>query len=204
MSCHVFAIKCRDTHDVSWLTTAHEDEIVEAPLSREGHHKIKPNTVLNYIKYMSDVDRSNQMSYYLFERKTIKWWKKLFFHLFHLVIVNAHILHTKPQRKISVAGTKIQVKGQTRSPAGRIVGRNHFLHRSPVTHGKLEGKRQRSCHMCAKRSIRPGKPWRNALQHTAEMRCRALYRAVFWNVSHKTALLGVTVIFIFSGSATNP
>jgi hypothetical protein len=28
----------------------------------------------------------------------MKWWKKLFFHLLDLAVVNAHILHTKTNK----------------------------------------------------------------------------------------------------------
>ena len=94
------AVKWKDIHDVSFLTTAHEDALVEAPSSRGAYRKIKPAAVLDYNKYKTGVDRSNQMlSYYSFERKTIKWWKKLFFHLFDLAVVNAHILHNKTSKK---------------------------------------------------------------------------------------------------------
>jgi len=69
--------------------------------------------------------------------------EKLFFHLFDLVIINAHILHNKTSKKkmsleifykkfaerlLASAGTEIQVQGQTNSPAGRLVGRDHFLY----------------------------------------------------------------------------
>ena len=87
------AIKWKDIRDVFFLTTAHVYVyvLVEAPSSREAHHNIKPAAVLDYNKYKTGVDRSDQMlSYYSFERKTIKWWEKLFFHLFDLVVVNAH------------------------------------------------------------------------------------------------------------------
>jgi hypothetical protein len=109
------------------------------------------------------------LSYYSFERKTIKWWKKLFFHLFDLAVVNAHILQNKtsnkqmsleifyekvPEGLLASACTEIQVQGQSSSPAGRLVGRDHFLYRIPVTHAKLEGKSQRSCRVCAERSKR--------------------------------------------------
>jgi len=36
---HLLAIKWKDIHDVFVLTTAHEDVLVEAPLSRGAHHK---------------------------------------------------------------------------------------------------------------------------------------------------------------------
>ena len=106
------------------------------------------------------------LSHYSFERKSVKWWKKLFFHLFDLVVGNAHILHNKTSKKkmseifyekvaeglLARAGTAIQVQGQTSSPAGRLVGTDHFLYRIPVTHAKVEGTSQRSCHVCAERS----------------------------------------------------
>jgi hypothetical protein len=94
---------------------------------------IKPAAVSVY-KYKTGVDRSDQMlSYYSFERKTRKWWEKLLFHLFDLVIVNAHIFHNKTSKKkvslevfyekvakglLAYAGTGIEVQGQTSSNAG--------------------------------------------------------------------------------------
>jgi hypothetical protein len=81
------------------------------------------------------------LSYNSFARKTIKWWKKLFFHLFDLVMVNALILHNKSSKKkmsleifyekvteglLTSAGTENQTQGQNSSPAGRLVGRDHF------------------------------------------------------------------------------
>lgn len=40
----------------------------------------KPNVVINYIKYMGGVDRADQLvSTYCFLRKSLKWWRKLFF-----------------------------------------------------------------------------------------------------------------------------
>jgi len=85
----LLTIKWKDIRDVFFLTTANEDVLVEAPLSRGAHHKIKLDALLDYNKYKTGVNRLDQMlSYYSFERMTIKWWKKLFFHLFDLVVVN--------------------------------------------------------------------------------------------------------------------
>jgi ribosomal protein S14 len=98
--------------------------------------------------------------------------------------------------------TEVQVQGQPSSPAGRLVGRDHFLYRIPVTHVKLEGKSQRSCRVCAERSKhQTGKTEEMHNNVLAKMRCRTLCRAVFRSVSYQTELLGVTVTFIFSGSA---
>jgi hypothetical protein len=118
-----------------------------------AHHKIKPATVLDY-KY--SVERSDQMlSHYTFERKT-KLWRKCFFHLLDLVVVNAHIFITNQARKIRrwkfsmkkspkgvllpTDGTEMQVQG----PAGRLVGRDYSIYSIPATHAKLAGKSQHS------------------------------------------------------------
>ena len=55
------AIKWKDVRDVLLLTTAHEDELVEAPSSSGAHNKIKPAVVLDYNKNKTGVDRSDQM-----------------------------------------------------------------------------------------------------------------------------------------------
>jgi hypothetical protein len=55
---------------------------------------------------------------------------------------------------LTSAGTEPQVQGRTSSPAGRLIGRDHFLYRIPATHSTLKGKCQRSCRMCAERSKR--------------------------------------------------
>jgi len=112
------------------------------------HHKIKLAAVLDFNK-CTGVDRSDQMpSYYSFESKTIKCWKKLFFHLFDLVVVNAHILHNKTSKKnislevfyervaeglLASVRMEIQMQDQTSSPAGRLLGKDHFLYSIPVT-----------------------------------------------------------------------
>jgi hypothetical protein len=49
---------------------------------------------------------------------------------------------------IASAGTDIQEQGHTSSPAGRLVGTNHFLYRISATRAKPEGKSQQLCHVC--------------------------------------------------------
>ena len=55
---------------------------------------------------------------------------------------------------LASAGMEIQAIGQTSNPAGRLVGTDHFLYRIPATHGKPEGKVQRSCRVCAEKGKR--------------------------------------------------
>jgi len=78
------------------------------------HHQVdhnkKQTTLLDYNKYKTSEDILDQMlSYYSFERKLIKWWKKLFLHLYYLAVVSAHILHTKTNKK-DFTGNFVQKK----------------------------------------------------------------------------------------------
>lgn len=56
-----------------------------------NHEHLKPATYVSYNSSKTGVDKQDQMaSYYPFSRKTIKWWKKLFFWLFQIGVVNAY------------------------------------------------------------------------------------------------------------------
>ena len=55
---------------------------------------MRPEVVLNYDKYMGGVDRSDQMlSYSTFQEKTLKWWKRVTFHVISLTILNSYIVY---------------------------------------------------------------------------------------------------------------
>ena len=125
---------------------------------------------------MYSVERSDQMlSHYSFERKT-KLWKKFFFHLFDLVVVNAQILHNKSSKKITSPKSfyvkvaevlasdemEIQAQDQKVSPTCRHIGRDHSIYTIPATHDKLAGKYQLSFLVSAE-NYAP-----DVLQHTAE------------------------------------
>ena len=45
------------------------------------------------------------MAYYSFERKSVKWWRKVFFWVLEVIINNAHIIyktHTSSPRKLTI------------------------------------------------------------------------------------------------------
>lgn len=45
-------------------------------------------------RFMGAVDRSDQMvAYSTFNRRTLKWWKKVFFHVMSLSILNSWIMY---------------------------------------------------------------------------------------------------------------
>jgi hypothetical protein len=65
--------------------------------------KSKPDAILDNNLNKTGVDRNDQMiSYYPMKRKQLMWWKKLFFHMFVMAVVNAYVCCTVR------AGTKIR------------------------------------------------------------------------------------------------
>ena len=59
-----------------------------------GRTAVKPKVVDDYNRSMNGVDKADQYTvYYSFIRKSRKWWRKLFFWLFEVTIVNSYILY---------------------------------------------------------------------------------------------------------------
>ena len=88
-------IRFMDRKEVRLLTTAHTARKVATgknnPVTKDPI--VKFHAVHEYNQYMGAVDRSDQMvSYNAFKRRTLKWWKKAFFHLFMLGVLNAYIV----------------------------------------------------------------------------------------------------------------
>lgn len=53
-----------------------------------------------YNRYMNAVDRSDQiLATHNVQRKCLKWWKAIFFHLIDLAVVNSFILFLEQQRR---------------------------------------------------------------------------------------------------------
>ena len=113
------------------------------------------------------VDLSDQrMSYGVFERRTVKWWRKLAFHILLMCIVNSSILYNK------VKGLKIPVtqfmqnlsedlvaveddppmastNGNSGNQLSRLATGKHFLEKIPPPPGKK--RLQKCCKVCGDR-----------------------------------------------------
>ena len=66
-----------------------------------GNKIPKPVCIHDYTKNMSGVDISDQyMAFYVALRKSMKWFWKLFFHMFNMIILNLYLLNQKFGRKM--------------------------------------------------------------------------------------------------------
>lgn len=107
--------------------------------------KFKPNSIIDYNINKTGVDHGDQMvSYYPFQRKSLKWWKKMFFHLFMVTVVNSYILKNRvnQHKKITLRTFIINLGLQLAEKSGynqdnyndtvtnRLSGR-HFIARIP-------------------------------------------------------------------------
>jgi hypothetical protein len=81
--------------------------------SGKKHHQTnepiyKPTAIVDYTNLMGGVDLLDQlMNYYHPLRRSIKWWRKLWVHLFNMIVMNAYILNKK-------FGTKVMAHDQYR------------------------------------------------------------------------------------------
>ena len=149
---------------VTILSTIHEaTELLTKKKDSHGNRIPKPVPIYEYTKYMSGVDLSDQyMSFHVALRKSMKWSRKLFFHLFNMVILNSYLLNKKfGKRKLSKhdyieyianylvdtgSPTLTCVPRRTFNPSNieRLTER-HFPKRIPLRNGKLQGIVCRAC-----------------------------------------------------------
>lgn len=178
----LLATRWKDKRDVFMLSTIHKAVMVDTEQEARGDHQtIKPASVIDYNKYKAGVDSHDQMaSYYPLNRKTLKWWKKMFFHLFNMGIINSlkyMNIHNKTSVRLDeymrvlarkLAGPDPQ---DTYPPAGAMEPRrhregDHFPVRLPPTEKKA--KPTRCCVLCNKKRDEAG----NKIRRETSYKCR--------------------------------
>ena len=93
----VLAIRWCDKRAVFMLSTIHDTKMIKRNNPDfEGRQVVKPKCVVDYCHFMGGVDLVDQvMNYYSFLRRTGKWWRKLFIHLFNIINLNLYVLFCK-------------------------------------------------------------------------------------------------------------
>ena len=114
----LMALKWQDKRPVVMLTTVHDDSVVTKQrrtraVSGGVEEVRKPLVIERYNQFMIGVDVGDQLlSYYGFSHRTLKWWRRAFFHLIEVAIVNAYIMYAStPQtgRKMTHKEFRIQL-----------------------------------------------------------------------------------------------
>jgi len=161
-------VKWSDNRDVHAISTLYSNEMtkVKRQVGGESVEVPCPEIIDDYNAFMGGVDLGDQaMCYYSLGRKTMKWWRRLFWRLHDMAVTNAHVIYkmnnatslqklqTNRQFRLSlaeklVAGVIQQRRGPGRTPSldvGRLSGK-HFLYRSGL---------RRRCSVCAYKKTAP-------------------------------------------------
>ena len=85
------ALKWQDKRDVTLLSTVH-DPIETVVVQTRTATTNKPIVVADYTSNMCGVDKSDQLLAYVpMNRRRVKWWKKVFMHLYALTVFTFYI-----------------------------------------------------------------------------------------------------------------
>ena len=142
---------------------------------------------------MNGVDRSDQLTVsYSFVRRTVKWWRKLFFYLLEVSIVNSFILYREvTQKKIthldfrrsiieSLATEYLQQQESRRTSVGRPLSWPRPLRLDRKLHLLEQWESRRDCVVCSDRSTGS---WHILLQNMSRSTSISSYH-LFWTLSH--------------------
>lgn len=93
---NMMVVRWMDRREVCMLTTLHEHTMTQT--GKTDRHtnqlQIKPQCVIQYNKWMGAVDRSDMMITSIeCVRKSLKWYRKSFFHLLDITILNLQTLY---------------------------------------------------------------------------------------------------------------
>ncbi|XP_062526946.1 uncharacterized protein LOC101741752 isoform X5 [Bombyx mori] len=101
----------RDKRYVLYISTEHDNEMMETT-SKRGSVALKPKAIVHYNNVMSGVDLQDQMlAYYPVQRKTLRWYKKLFVHVLQMSLTNSLHLYNKfsPNDKLNLYDFRLKI-----------------------------------------------------------------------------------------------
>lgn len=150
--------KWRDKREVTYISPEFENGMVPTT-NRKGTETLKPLPIKQYNKFMSGIDRQDQMnSYYHFTRKTIRWYKKLGIHIIQMLLLNSYNLYNQYN-----IGTTISLYDFRIIVLSKILHKPEKLSKSlsiekhiPSTHemGGNGRNLRKKCQLCYKNGIR--------------------------------------------------
>jgi len=163
----LLAIHWKDRRDVYMLTSMNTNEMVDTKKidRKTGKKYLKPQCVVSYNKNMGTIDKTDMLlSSTECVRRTLKWYKKLFFHIIDMSMLNAYSAYkTVTGTHISLANFQLTLVNEilqkykssvktTPSKGKKIISTDsrlserHFPDLIPQTSSK---KQRRKCFVCS-------------------------------------------------------
>ena len=130
--------------------------------------KLKPVVINDYNQHMLGVDKLDQFaSYYSFLHKSVKWWRKIFFWMLEVAVINSYIIYKKlatsrgrrPMthkafRRVLIDHLSAPLRSQghqrtrRRPPPAQNLERLH----DDVRHFAEKGQKRKDCWVCSDRT----------------------------------------------------
>jgi len=108
-------IAWKDKRPVQVLSTYHGDQTQEISRTKTGgavEKLIKP-AIADHTAHMGGVDRADHYcASYNFARKSRKWWRKVFFWIMELGMVNAYILFSEIRKQNGLKAVSLKKIGE--------------------------------------------------------------------------------------------
>lgn len=172
---NVMTLCWQDKRQILMLSTWHDADVQTVQRRTKGGQTVsiqKPTVIVDYSAKMGAVDRADHLcTSYNFARKTLKWWRKMFFWLLEVCIVNSYILYNL-NRQLSNEPTIehgqyrknliIQLVGDVRNK-GKRRGRSSTqdkadrLSKKPHFIDQLEDNKAKDCAVCSDRKTPGGR-----------------------------------------------
>ncbi|KAK7115112.1 hypothetical protein V1264_001046 [Littorina saxatilis] len=186
---NLLCLRYHDRKNLLLLSTMHTaSRGVVAPANNQEQQEAaappKPVAINDYNQHMNGVDNFDQnLGYYSFHRKTIKWWKRMAMHLIHLAKVQAYILYQQNEQRpktqveftkqlirelVSDAPLKKSVLRQLPVDVERLTAR-HFIVHVPASEKKTYPSRL--CVVCSFRNPAPGSENRYLRKKESRFQC---------------------------------
>lgn len=168
---NIMLLAWKDKNIVTVVSTANKSG--SCLVSRKKYDKSKtiiskPNVIVDFTKYMRGVDRADQLgASYCFLRKSLKWWRKLFFWGIEMCSINAYILYKTtmikkneiPMTHFKFVSTLVKQLVKDFREGSRKFGRpstidvEERLKREPHFNMKSENKKK-DCMVCSNRNVK--------------------------------------------------
>ena len=94
----VTVVRWIDNKDVYAMSTLYPDSVcmVRCQVDSQVKDVTCPDIISDYIAFMGGVDLADQvMCYYSVGRKTMKWWRRVFWRMYDHAITNAYVIYSK-------------------------------------------------------------------------------------------------------------
>ena len=127
----------------------------------------KPTVIADYNQHMLGVDKLDQLvSYYSFVHRSVKWWRKVFFWLLEVSVVNSYIIYKEEcmkqginpkthlgHRRALIDSLSEVIRTSVRVPH-RLSASNSLERLQPIKHFMTKGTKRKDCVVCSSR--KPG------------------------------------------------